>query len=229
MGDVQEGESRLFQAELVIDERYCATAAFSEEPIRSGVFPLHKSVETSVERPLDEYLDESLALDDATIMPPPPPPVAPKPVGTSPPILSSGPSDREEDDQGDGEILRCRRYDISITYDNYYRTPRVWLFGYDENGAPLPPDDIFQDIMTDYVNRTVTVDPHPHLGRMDASIHPCRHGPAMKRILDALVAGGKTPSVNQYLFIFLKFIQGVIPTIEYDFTMDVRVHGKAST
>ena len=29
-------------------------------------------------------------------------------------------------------ILRTRTYDISITYDRYYQTPKVWLFGYDE-------------------------------------------------------------------------------------------------
>ena len=29
-------------------------------------------------------------------------------------------------------ILRTRTYDMSITYDKYYQTPRVWLFGYDE-------------------------------------------------------------------------------------------------
>jgi ubiquitin-like-conjugating enzyme ATG3 len=29
-------------------------------------------------------------------------------------------------------ILKTRTYDLSITYDKYYQTPRVWLFGYDE-------------------------------------------------------------------------------------------------
>jgi ubiquitin-like-conjugating enzyme ATG3 len=29
-------------------------------------------------------------------------------------------------------ILKTRTYDISITYDKYYQTPKVWLFGYDE-------------------------------------------------------------------------------------------------
>jgi ubiquitin-like-conjugating enzyme ATG3 len=29
-------------------------------------------------------------------------------------------------------VLRSRKYDLSITYDNYYRTPRIWLFGWDE-------------------------------------------------------------------------------------------------
>ena len=31
------------------------------------------------------------------------------------------------------EILATRTYDLNITYDKYYQTPRLWLFGYDEN------------------------------------------------------------------------------------------------
>jgi ubiquitin-like-conjugating enzyme ATG3 len=40
--------------------------------------------------------------------------------------------------------VKVRRYDVSITYDNYYRTPRVWLAGYDESGSPLDPVAIFE-------------------------------------------------------------------------------------
>jgi ubiquitin-like-conjugating enzyme ATG3 len=40
--------------------------------------------------------------------------------------------------------VKERRYDVSITYDNYYRTPRVWLCGYDEDGSPLEPKAIFE-------------------------------------------------------------------------------------
>lgn len=29
-------------------------------------------------------------------------------------------------------ILQTRTYDLYITYDKYYQTPRLWLFGYDE-------------------------------------------------------------------------------------------------
>ena len=32
--------------------------------------------------------------------------------------------------------------DLSITYDKYYRTPRLWLFGYNENGDPLTPEEL---------------------------------------------------------------------------------------
>jgi ubiquitin-like-conjugating enzyme ATG3 len=31
-----------------------------------------------------------------------------------------------------GEILQTRTYDLHITYDKYYQTPRLWLCGYDE-------------------------------------------------------------------------------------------------
>jgi ubiquitin-like-conjugating enzyme ATG3 len=65
----------------------------------------------------------------------------------------------------DDNVVRSRRYDVSITYDKYYRTPRVWLFGYDENGSPLKPEAIFSDIMQDYAKKTVTIDPHPHISK----------------------------------------------------------------
>ena len=58
------------------------------------------------------------------------------------------------------------------------------MFGYDENGTILKPEAIFDDIMTDYARKTVTIDPHPHLTRPHASIHPCQHGPAMLRIIE---------------------------------------------
>lgn len=32
----------------------------------------------------------------------------------------------------DAEIVQTRAYDLHMTYDKYYQTPRLWLFGYDE-------------------------------------------------------------------------------------------------
>lgn len=29
-------------------------------------------------------------------------------------------------------VIRTRTYDLTISYDKYYQTPRMWLFGYDE-------------------------------------------------------------------------------------------------
>jgi len=74
-----------------------------------------------------------------------------------------------------------RRYDISITYDQYHQTPRVWLFGYDENNKPLSPEKVLEDISQDHANKTVTTATNPHTGIMQAYIHPCKHAHVMKK------------------------------------------------
>ena len=43
-------------------------------------------------------------------------------------------------------ILATRTYDLNITYDNYYRTPRLWLFGYSEKQHPLAEKEMYEDI-----------------------------------------------------------------------------------
>eukprot|EP00743_Colponemidia_sp_Colp-15_P001849 GILK01002016.1.p1 GENE.GILK01002016.1~~GILK01002016.1.p1 ORF type:complete len:301 (-),score=34.77 GILK01002016.1:112-1014(-) len=125
-------------------------------------------------------------------------------------------------EEPDDNIVRTRTYDLSITYDKYYQTPRLWLFGYDETGQPLTTEQVYEDIVQDYANKTVTIEPHPHLGVPTASIHPCRHANVMKKIIDHLGEGGKTARVDQALFVFLKFISSVVPTINYDFTMEMQ-------
>ncbi|CAH2220386.1 ubiquitin-like-conjugating enzyme ATG3 [Pelobates cultripes] len=40
---------------------------------------------------------------------------------------------------GEDSILQTRTYDLYITYDKYYQTPRLWLFGYDEVCFVLNP------------------------------------------------------------------------------------------
>ena len=122
----------------------------------------------------------------------------------------------------DDNIVHTRTYDVSITYDKFYRTPRVWLFGYDEHRRPLTTEQIMEDISADHAGKTVTVETHPFLGVAHASIHPCKHASVMKRIVEQLQEGGGEAGkvdVRQYMFIFLKFISSVIPTIQYDFTM----------
>jgi len=37
----------------------------------------------------------------------------------------------------DGSILQTRTYDLHITYDKYYQTPRLWLSGYNEVGPVI--------------------------------------------------------------------------------------------
>ena len=43
----------------------------------------------------------------------------------------------------------------------------------------------------------------------------------MKKMIDRLAEQGKYIRVDLYLYLFLKFINAVIPTIEYDFTIQV--------
>jgi ubiquitin-like-conjugating enzyme ATG3 len=123
-------------------------------------------------------------------------------------------------------LLKVRTYDLSITYDKYYQTPRVWMMGYTaETHQPLTGKEMMEDVITDYANRTVTIENHPHVAGPHASIHPCQHGKVMKTIVRNLVKsagdGDDGPSISLYLFIFLKFVSSIIPTINYDFTMDV--------
>lgn len=88
-------------------------------------------------------------------------------------------------------ILKTRTYDISITYDKFYQTPRVFLFGYDEQGKPLKAEQILEDIYADYSLKTVTMLDHPHLNAQHCSIHPCRHAEVMKKMIDRLGSDGK--------------------------------------
>jgi len=175
---------------------------------------------------------------------------------------SSGSSSKGKDgkdpmfhvEEPEDTFVRTRTYDVSITYDKFYRTPRVFLFGYNEHQEPLTPDEIMEDISADHANKTVTVEPHPHTGVSQASIHPCRHASVMKRLVDQLALAAKERAgdkkvpaptsdkaktkrksssevapvveddritVNQYIFLFLKFISSVIPTIDYDYTAAV--------
>ncbi|KAJ1896306.1 E2-like enzyme [Kickxella alabastrina] len=139
---------------------------------------------------------------------------------------AAGTSKKSDAVAGDDEdkILRTRTYDISITYDKYYQTPRVWLFGYDERGKPLTTRQIFEDISEDHAKKTVTIETHPHLAVQQASIHPCKHAHVMKKIIERAVDSGRREiRVDQYLVIFLKFMSSVLPTIEYDNTMSTDI------
>jgi len=147
-------------------------------------------------------------------------------------------TDEANDDSNDN-TLSVRTYDLSITYDKYYQTPRVWMVGTSAQNQPLSASEMMQDVMTDYANKTVTIENHPHVAGPHASIHPCQHGKVMKRIVQNLLKNAQVendgsstpqqegdapgaPTVELYLFIFLKFVNSIIPTINYDFTMDVQ-------
>lgn len=116
-----------------------------------------------------------------------------------------------------------RKYDITITYDNYHRTPRMWLNGFDNDNIQLDQNAMLEDIMGDYANKTVTFEEHHNLPQKWLSIHPCNHANAMKSIIDTIIDNGGKPRVESSMFFFLKFISAVTPTIEYDFTIDLEL------
>ncbi|KAA3674738.1 ubiquitin-like-conjugating enzyme ATG3, partial [Paragonimus westermani] len=71
----------------------------------------------------------------------------------------------------------------------------------------------------DHAKKTVTMEQHPHLsGPPMPSIHPCKQAEVMRKLIEAVADGGAELAVHQYIMVFLKFVQAVIPTIEYDYT-----------
>jgi len=43
----------------------------------------------------------------------------------------------DEAGEENSAIKKVRKYDLSITYDYFHRTPRLWLQGYSEDGRLL--------------------------------------------------------------------------------------------
>jgi ubiquitin-like-conjugating enzyme ATG3 len=84
-------------------------------------------------------------------------------------------------------VHSLRTYTLYITYTPYYRTPRLYLLGYDAaTNQPLPPMSMMEDIVGDYKDKTVTLEDfyftNPPI--KTASVHPCKHASVMKVLLD---------------------------------------------
>lgn len=152
--------------------------------------------------------------------------------------------DDEFEDLSKNAQSDLRKYDLYITYSTSYRVPKIYLVGFNSNGIPLLPDKMFEDISSDYRDKTATIENLPmSYNTTSVSIHPCKHSSVMK----VLMQHAKTKlakqdedikhdednqdtnddesnsgiRVDQYLIIFLKFIASVTPGIEYDYTMEV--------
>ncbi len=71
-------------------------------------------------------------------------------------------------------------------YSTWYSTPRLYMSGYDPSGQPLAPHLMMEDIVGDYKDKTVTLEPFPFFANdvKMASVHPCKHAPVMKTLLD---------------------------------------------
>lgn len=105
----------------------------------------------------------------------------------------------EDDLQGqanlDGEIINDpnkRSYDLYITYSTSYRVPKMYMVGFDSNGTPLSPHQMFEDIASDYRHKTVTIEKAPFLVDTTAvSIHPCRHSTVMRALFKMAAKAAK--------------------------------------
>ncbi|KAG8951220.1 E2-like enzyme [Tulasnella sp. 419] len=108
---------------------------------------------------------------------------------TAAPAVKPATADKKTADESKGNLLQVRTYDVMITYDKYYQTPRIWLLGYDENRSPLTPTQIFQDVSADHAFKTVTIEAFPHSSTLSAaSVHPCKHASVMKKVIERMNA-----------------------------------------
>jgi len=121
-----------------------------------------------------------------------------------------------------------RMYDLTIIYDQYYATPRLFLIGYNCDSVLLSGCEMMEDVYATNREKTVTIENHPFLKVPCISIHPCRHAETLKRILQHMeekILNESNEKAKFYfpasmcLFIFLKFMSSIIPTIEYDISI----------
>jgi ubiquitin-like-conjugating enzyme ATG3 len=100
-------------------------------------------------------------------------------------------NDAEEDDGefNDLEVInntndQLRKYDLYISYSTSYRVPKVYLVGFNSNGIPLLPKQMFDDINSDYKDKTATIETLPlSYDTTSISIHPCKHSSVMKVLM----------------------------------------------
>ena len=94
----------------------------------------------------------------------------------------------DQDERYTDRLVRSlRTYTLYITYTPYYRTPRLYLSGYNAStNTPLPPMAMMDDIVGDYKDKTVTLEDFAFTSPpiKTASVHPCKHASVMKVLLD---------------------------------------------
>ena len=128
-----------------------------------------------------------------------------------------------KDDKKEAEVgvVKTREYEVTVTYDFYYCVPRMWLMGYNEKGIPLTDEEMKEDVMPEYRNKTCTIEPQTCTGIRNISVHPCRHSLLLQKMIKDFQNSGKKLEIEKSILLFLKFLQSVVPTVQYDLTMDI--------
>lgn len=109
-------------------------------------------------------------------------------------------------------------YDITITYDNYYRTPRIWFHAHNVNGTLLTNDEILKDFSIEHTHVSVKIEKHPYYISLCVSVHPCKHAETMQKLIKIELENDKNIQVYQYFIYFFKFVSCILPNIIFDFT-----------
>lgn len=110
-------------------------------------------------------------------------------------------AEEDDDDEQEYTIQANKRfYDLYIHYSTAYRVPRMYLVGFDSNGTPLTPEQMFEDIPEDYRDKTVTIEKAPFLNdTTTVSIHPCRHAAVMKVLINRAMSAARLKKEKQDL------------------------------
>ena len=103
-------------------------------------------------------------------------------------------------------------YDITITYDNYYRTPRIWFHAYNYYNQPINNTEILNDFSIEHTNVSVTIETHPYYNLECVSVHPCKHAEAMKKLIKIELENNQTIKIDHYFIYFLKFVSCIFQT-----------------
>ena len=95
-----------------------------------------------------------------------------------------------QDEDEDEIIIKVdpnkRYYDLYITYSTSYRVPKMYIVGFNVEGNPLTSKEMFEDITTEYRDKTVTIEKLPFFKNSvtSVSIHPCKHANVMRVLLE---------------------------------------------
>ena len=114
-------------------------------------------------------------------------------------LIDENAEEQSSEDENDFEELvetnansNLRKYDLYITYSTSYRVPKMYLVGFNSNGIPLLPKQMFEDISGDYRDKTATIETLPvSYNTMSVSIHPCKHSSVMKVLMAHSAASKK--------------------------------------
>lgn len=114
-------------------------------------------------------------------------------------LIDENAEEQSSEDENDFEELvetnansNLRKYDLYITYSTSYRVPKMYLVGFNSNGIPLLPKQMFEDISGDYRDKTATIETLPvSYNTMSVSIHPCKHSSVMKVLMAHAAASKK--------------------------------------